>query len=337
MDTLLFKLGIIVLSLHYESSFILDKEVPSVNPPAPSSLSSSSSSSPSSTETTETNTSTIQTPTTADTYEEDFDERLERSKNARLLLLQRYMLDTLGWDRPPAIDHETKMRILAGIQTQVYVSRQRHCHYPTCDLPLVDFPDYINRSLWFDTSSKSIRYYFHVSVDTNTDVEITSAIVRLHLKQREDCPCASDVDRSTSRIHIKIYQYRKPNRSHTRLRQNNMRLIDAKMVTWDSARWVSLQVTDAVKRNMSRGRRNGGFEVYLLDMEENIVDAKTVIDPTVCSTHMDYDCSNEHLESGNEPDEHVELNFSPRLEITTTVTSRIEILEREHQQFDLTT
>lgn len=63
-----------------------------------------------------------------------------------------------------------------------------------------------------------------------------------------------------------------------------MRLIDAKMVTWDSARWVSLHVTEAVKRIVTRGRRNGGFEVHVRDMEENILDARTVIDPTVCST-----------------------------------------------------
>lgn len=63
-----------------------------------------------------------------------------------------------------------------------------------------------------------------------------------------------------------------------------MRLIDAKMVTWDSARWVSLHVTDVVRRIMTRGRRNGGFEVHVRDMEEHVLDAKTVIDPTVCSS-----------------------------------------------------
>jgi hypothetical protein len=68
------------------------------------------------------------------------------------------------------------------------------------------------------------------------------------------------------------------------VRHSNMRLIDAKMVTWDSARWVSLHVTEAVKRIVTRGRRNGGFEVHVRDMEENILDAKTVIDPTVCTT-----------------------------------------------------
>ena len=68
------------------------------------------------------------------------------------------------------------------------------------------------------------------------------------------------------------------------VRHSNMRLIDAKMVTWDSARWVSLQVTDAVKRIITRGRRNGGFEVHVRDMEETVLDAKTIIDPTVCSS-----------------------------------------------------
>jgi len=62
-----------------------------------------------------------------------------------------------------------------------------------------------------------------------------------------------------------------------------MRLIDAKMVNWDGARWVALQVTEAVKRIMTRGRRNGGFEVHVRDMEETILDAKTVIDPTICT------------------------------------------------------
>jgi len=63
----------------------------------------------------------------------------------------------------------------------------------------------------------------------------------------------------------------------------NMRLIDAKMVTWDSARWMTLDVTDAIKRIVTRGRRNGGFEVHVRDTEENVLDAKTVIDPTVCT------------------------------------------------------
>ena len=67
------------------------------------------------------------------------------------------------------------------------------------------------------------------------------------------------------------------------VRHSNMRLIDAKMVPWETSRWVSLQVTDAVKR-ITRGRRNAGFEVHVRDMEENVIDAKTVIDPTVCTS-----------------------------------------------------
>ncbi|WAQ94655.1 BMP2-like protein [Mya arenaria] len=155
------------------------------------------------------------------------------------------------------------------------------------DLPLMEFPEYMNRSIWFDTSSRNIRYFFDIPTETDPNLDITSAIVRLHLKRREDCPCAYDSDHSTNRLHIKIYQYRKPIRSHARLNHRNMRLIDARMVTWDSARWVNLEVTEAVKRVMSRGRRNGGFEVHVRDMEENVLDAKTVIDPTVCSFTTD--------------------------------------------------
>ena len=47
---------------------------------------------------------------------------------------------------------------------------------------------------------------------------------------------------------------------------------------------MTLQVTEAVKRIITRGRRNGGFEVHIRDMEENILDAKQIIHPTVCST-----------------------------------------------------
>jgi len=61
-----------------------------------------------------------------------------------------------------------------------------------------------------------------------------------------------------------------------------MRLIDAKMVTWDSSRWVTLQVTDAVRR-IARGKRNAGFEVQIKNMDEEVLDAKSILDPTVCS------------------------------------------------------
>ena len=68
------------------------------------------------------------------------------------------------------------------------------------------------------------------------------------------------------------------------VRHNNRRLIDAKMVTWEGSRWVTLQVTEAVKRVITRGRRNGGFEVHIRDMDENILNAKQIIDPTICSS-----------------------------------------------------
>ena len=61
-----------------------------------------------------------------------------------------------------------------------------------------------------------------------------------------------------------------------------MRLIDAKMVTWDSSRWVTLQVTDAVKR-IARGRRNAGFEVQIKNMDEEVLDTTAILDPTVCT------------------------------------------------------
>ena len=68
------------------------------------------------------------------------------------------------------------------------------------------------------------------------------------------------------------------------MRHNNKRLVDAKMVTWEGARWVTFQVTEAVRRIIMRGRRNGGFEVNVRDSHENILDAKTIIDPTICSS-----------------------------------------------------
>ncbi|WAQ94351.1 hypothetical protein MAR_006822 [Mya arenaria] len=104
------------------------------------------------------------------------------------------------------------------------------------------------------------------------------------------------------------------------LNHRNMRLIDARMVTWDSARWVNLEVTEAVKRVMSRGRRNGGFEVHVRDMEENVLDAKTVIDPTVCSFTTEYDCTDD-TESQYE-EEPTEVNYSPVLEIRDHLSPR---------------
>ncbi|XP_045169627.2 uncharacterized protein LOC123532287 [Mercenaria mercenaria] len=285
----------------------------------------------SSTSTTTTTTTTLAPPTnhvgeTQGRDESNIDERLERSRAARMFFLRQHVLETLGWTSPPDIDPETKRRLLLGMQTPVYVTRQKYCYFPACDLPMVDLPDYMNRSIWFDTSSRNIRYFFSVPSNPDPNLEITSAVVRIHLKRRDDCPCAYDSDHSTSRLHIKIYQYRKPIRSHARLRHSNMRLIDAKMVTWDSARWVSLHVTEAVKRIVTRGRRNGGFEVHVRDMEENILDAKTVIDPTVCTTVSEYDCTQDdavyHEEDTGEPDD---PNFSPVLEISSTTTTRLDI------------
>lgn len=294
-------------------------------------LSSSTSSSPLSPAAAAT-TAAVLTATAEDTLDEEFDVNLERSRLARMYFLQQHVLDTLGWDSPPSIDQATKQRILASVQTPVYVSNHKHCYYPTCDVPEVEFPDYINRTLWFDTSSRNIKYYFHISTNTDTDVAIKSAVVRLHLKKRKDCTCASDFNPSTSRLHIKIYQYKKPVRSHARLRHSNMRLIDVKMISWDSARWVSLQVTDAVKRISSREQRNSGFEVHIQDIKENVLEAKSVIDPIVCSSKNEYDCSNESFEDDEESDENLDPNFSPRLEITTTVTSRLEISDQEQDQ-----
>lgn len=325
METLLLNVGFIVLSLVCETSFCLSAEA--VYPP-----SSFSSSAPSSvaTRTTSATTTLTNKQTTVDTLVGGLGGNLERSRIARMYLLQKHVLDTLGWNSPPNIDHATKKKILAGIENLVYVSKQKHCYYPICDMPMVDFPDYMNRTLWFDKSSKNVRYYFHIPTDTGNDVDIASAVVRLHLKRREECPCASDVD--PARLQIKIYQYRKPIRSHARLHHSNMRLIDAKMITWNSARWVSLQVTDAVKRISSRGRRNGGFEVHVEDMEENVMDAKSVIDYTECSSKIEYDCSNKNLEGGEEPDQSLDSNFSPRLEITTAMKSISEVSNQDQEK-----
>ncbi|XP_060606089.1 uncharacterized protein LOC132758427 [Ruditapes philippinarum] len=270
-------------------------------------------------------TESVEDNSDSDEVDTNRDERLQRSRAARMYFLRQHVLDSLGWTSPPDIDPETKRRLLLGMQTPVYVTRQKHCYFPACDLPMIDLPDYMNRSIWFDTSSRNIRYFFAIPSNPDPNLDITSAVVRLHLKRREDCPCAYDSDHSTSRLHIKIYQYRKPIRSHARLRHSNMRLIDAKMVTWDSARWVSLHVTEAVKRIVTRGRRNGGFEVHVRDMEENILDAKTVIDPTVCTTVTEYECTQEEAvynEDNSEPDD---PNFSPVLEISSTTTTRLDI------------
>ena len=55
----------------------------------------------------------------------------------------------------------------------------------TGDLPMVDLPDYMNRSIWFDTSSRNIRYYFDLEASDDPNTEITSAVLRLHLKRRD--------------------------------------------------------------------------------------------------------------------------------------------------------
>ncbi|KAL4222259.1 Bone morphogenetic protein 2 [Mactra antiquata] len=251
---------------------------------------------------------------------------LQRSRIARLQALREHVLASLGWTSPPDIDSATKDRLLRRLSTPVFVSRQRHCYLPACDLPMVDLPDYMNRSIWFDTSSRNIRYYFTIPTNTDPNLEIKSASIKLHLKRRQDCPCAYDRDISTSRLHIKMYQYRRPIRSHSRLRHSNMRLIDAKMVTWEGSRWVSFRVTDAVRRIITRGRRNGGFEVQVRDMEENSIDAKTVIDPTVCSFVTSYDCTESDVEN-DENEEVEETNYSPVLEITSETTTIIDLTQ----------
>ncbi|KAH3719490.1 uncharacterized protein LOC127854643 [Dreissena polymorpha] len=170
-----------------------------------------------------TSTETTRTPveSSEDSHEwnEDLESRLERSRAARLNHLRQHVLDSLGWTSVPNITAEEKRRLLSGMgyQTPVFVTRQKFCYYPVCDLPTIYLPDYVNRSIWFDTGSRHIRYFFDIpSSSDDPNLVITSAVIRLHLKRREDCPCAYDADHSTSRLHIKIYQYRKPIRSHAR-------------------------------------------------------------------------------------------------------------------------
>ena len=55
----------------------------------------------------------------------------------------------------------------------------------TGDVPFVDLPDYVNRTLWFDTSSSNIRLYFNMQVNTDPNLAITSAVIKLHLKRRD--------------------------------------------------------------------------------------------------------------------------------------------------------
>ena len=55
-----------------------------------------------------------------------------RSRLYRLFSLQRHVLDSLGWERPPDIDAETKRRLLGGMGTPLYVSRQKTCYYSAC-------------------------------------------------------------------------------------------------------------------------------------------------------------------------------------------------------------
>lgn len=279
-------------------------------------------------------TTNVTAPTTTsssgevDDSEESFEERLERSRNARMFFLRQHVLASLGWNSVPSIDRETKRRLLSEMRSApLYVTRQKFCYFPLCDLPVLDMPDYMNRSLWFDTSSRNVRYYFAIPTEPDPNLEVTSAVIKIHLKRRDDCPCAyDDAENSSSRLHIKVYQYKKPIRSHARLRHSNMRLIDARMVTWDSERWVSLQVTEAVRRIMTRGRRNGGFEVHVRDMEENILDAKTIIDPTICTTTPEYECTENQDDFGaagdQEPDDPI---YSPVLEISSTLTTRLDI------------
>ena len=46
-------------------------------------------------------------------------------------------------------------------------------------------PEYINRTIWFDTSSRNIRLYFNLQHDQDPNLTITSAVIKLHLKSRE--------------------------------------------------------------------------------------------------------------------------------------------------------
>ena len=65
-----------------------------------------------------------------------------------------------------------------------FISLFVHC-FITGDLPIVELPDYMNRSIWFNTSSRNTRYFFNLPTITDPNIDVTSAVLRLHLKRRD--------------------------------------------------------------------------------------------------------------------------------------------------------
>ena len=57
--------------------------------------------------------------------------------------------------------------------------------YLSGNLPYINMPEYINRTIWFDTSSSNIRLYFNLQHDQDPNLTITSAVIKLHLRSRE--------------------------------------------------------------------------------------------------------------------------------------------------------
>ncbi|KAK3600311.1 hypothetical protein CHS0354_017488 [Potamilus streckersoni] len=255
------------------------------------------------------------------TREERLKKMRQRSKDARIFYLQQHMLNTLGWEKPPNISNIMKMMLLRNIDPR-YVVRRNTCYHPACVMASTDsLPQYIDRSLWFESASNSLRLFFNITLNQEPGLTITSSYLKLYVKRRENCRCFANNDDATSRFIVSVYQYTKPLRQKNRGRPRK-RILDVKLVTWDGDRWVRLSVKDAIK-DVVMGKRNCGFEVQVRNLNEEEMDAKKIFNPIECSINSEFDCPGRVTSAIGDLEDDDHTNKSPVLEISSTVTQSI--------------
>ncbi|KAL3832070.1 hypothetical protein ACJMK2_023748 [Sinanodonta woodiana] len=269
------------------------------------------------------------------TREERLKKMRQRSKDARIFYLRQHMLNTLGWEKPPNISNIMKMMLLKNIDPR-YVVRRNTCYHAACAMASTDsLPQYIDRSLWFEPASNSLRLFFNITMNQEPGLTITSSYLRLYVKRRENCRCTANNDAATSRFIVSVYQYIKPLRQKNRGRPRK-RILDVRLVTWDGDRSVRLSVKDAIK-DVVMGKRNCGFEVQVRNTNEEEMDARRIFNPIECTANSEFDCPGRATPAIGEPEDDDHTNKSPVLEISSTVTQSIDGLHQVYVGNDGTT
>ncbi|KAK6165827.1 hypothetical protein SNE40_022664 [Patella caerulea] len=210
----------------------------------------------------------------------------QRYREYRLNMIRQQILNTLGWSKPPTIDFETRENLFSNPSV---TPQGRFIHENQCFASRCDVPDSINYSLW--TENSNVLHLYQDVPELNNRKQLTSATLRLYIRYN----AGNTHGRGSSRLLISVSQFLRP--LHIRRRGgrviNRKRLIDAKMVNWEGASWVVLNVKDAVSEWITGSRENYGLAVAVKDENENEVNASMLFEQIDCYSPSNIGCREE--------------------------------------------